>query len=346
MGTVSRPRSIRPRKAPRSQQLIAVLRLLGRPDPGLLEAALEPADAQAIQDRAKDEPAETLLGTAIAVCLEVHDLWQRMTTAQRTQVRGFSLPLLGLAADQALCLERALTECTALSAEHSFAVARLRELGPRAALLCTQAAHVLEKVAGEQRVSDEEHAPAPNTTFGFAQNLHRLAHAGQKLVRSENATVRKRALLYGLNDSFLDGLASAGRELVSVNEKASGTGPLRESQTRLDQARRATFLLVTQIADAFGTARKIEPGILPLQTAPKKVRVEAAIVKRPLELPASREPHLVVVTVEQPKEGTPIAVLARSAERLVVPAKTSRVLDVGDFGASGMIRKKSKPPLR
>jgi hypothetical protein len=45
---VSRPRSIRPRKAPRTQQL----------------------------------------ATAVSVCLEAHELWQRMTTEQRTQVRG------------------------------------------------------------------------------------------------------------------------------------------------------------------------------------------------------------------------------------------------------------------
>src|SRR5258705_3945261 len=104
MCAVSRPRSIRPKKAPQSQKLVSLARLLGRPDAGLLEAALEPASAQPILERAHAERPETLLTNAMAVCLEAHDLWQRLPAAQRLCVRGFSLPLLGLAADQTLSL--------------------------------------------------------------------------------------------------------------------------------------------------------------------------------------------------------------------------------------------------
>jgi hypothetical protein len=55
---VSRPRPIRPRKA-----------------------------------LAKAEAPETLLANTIAACLEVCELWQRLTAAQRLQVRGVLAPL-------------------------------------------------------------------------------------------------------------------------------------------------------------------------------------------------------------------------------------------------------------
>jgi hypothetical protein len=256
---VSRPRSIRPRKAPRTQQLAAVLRLLGKPDPGLLEAALEPAEAQATLEQAKSEPAEALLASAVAVCSEAHDLWQRLPTAHRAQVRGFSIALLGLAIDQTLLFERTMAEHGALSAEHDVAVARLRELVPRCGLMCSQAAQVLEKVSGEPRREDDGYASvAADTTFALAQSLHRLAHAGQELLRSTAVAIGRRAMLYGLNETFLDGLAAAGAELVRVNEKACTTGPLQESRRALEQAHQATFLLVTQVAEAFATAHRLE----------------------------------------------------------------------------------------
>jgi hypothetical protein len=307
-----------------------LLRLLGKPDPGLLEAALEPAEAQATQELAKAEAPEPLLANAVAVCLDAHDLWQRLTTTQRSQVRGFSLPLLGLAIDQTLRLEHALGEHATLAAEHAAAVARLRELSPRCGMLCAQAAQVLEKVAGEVRAEDDA-APIAETTFALAQRLHRLAHAGHELLRNTNVGIRRRAMLYGLNETFLDGLAAAGAELVRVNEKARGTGPLDDARRTLGEAHRATFLLVTQVAEAFATAHRIEPQIPALPTAfVKPRRVEPTAPKGAQEMSLGREAHVVVLNVDDPKR------------TLLVPY----TLDAGDLGASGVIRKRSKPPLR
>jgi hypothetical protein len=292
-----------------------MLRLLGRPDPELLEAALEPAHAQAIQDRAKEESPDAVLGAAFSICLEAHELWQQLGTRERAQVRGFSLQLLGLAADQTLCLERAIAAHVTLSAEHSLAVARLKELVPRGALLCAQAGRVLERVAGEPKPVDDSPA-VPNTTFALAESLHRLAHAGQELLRSTNVAIRRRALLYGLNEGFLVGIA---------NEKACGTGPLETSRRALDHAQRATFLLVAQIADAFAAAHRLDPRIAALPSASARKNLEATSVRRPFELPPARKAHVVVLKMTAPSR---------------------RMRDLGDLGASGVIRKRSKPPLR
>jgi hypothetical protein len=301
-----------------------VLRLLGRPDPELLEAALEPAHAQAIQERAKEESPDAVLAAAISICLEAHELWQQLETRERAQVLGFSPQLLGLAADQTLCLERAIEDHTKLLAEHSLAMARLRELVPRGALLCAQAADVLEGVAGEPKPADDSPA-IPNTTLALAESLHRLAYAGQELLGSTNVAVRRRALLYGLNEGFLDGIAAAGAELVGVNEKACATGALEASRRALDHAQRAAFLLVSQIAAAFAAAHRLDPGIAALPSAPARKSLAATSVRGPLELPPAREAHVVVLNV---------------------PAPGPRVVDMGDIGASGVIRKRSKPPLR
>ncbi len=271
---MARPRSLRPltKKPNISSQVEAMVRALGRPEPGLLEAALEGVDAKRAMDRALLCAADMLVEQAFAICLEAHAVWQRCSTAQRAHLRGFSVPLLGLAAEQALCLERTYSEYARLEGERLNAGSRLRDLFDRNILLSTQARMVLEKVNGEAAAVREEIAlsEAPGNSFALAQALHRVAHIGYALLRSASPAVRGRAKLYGLDEAFLDGLASAGAELVNLEEKAGDASSVQAKKAQLERAQVATFILIRQISEAFEAAGQIDPKIGPLPpVAPK-----------------------------------------------------------------------------
>jgi hypothetical protein len=250
-----------------------MVRSLGRPEPGLLEAALEGVDAKRAMDRALLQAPDKLVEQAYAICLDAHAAWQRSSAAQRAQLRGFSMPLLGLAAEQALALERHHADYERLEGERVDAGSRLRDLFDRNVLLSSQARMVLEKVNGEAAAVREELAltDAPGNSFALAQALHRVAHIGYALLRSASPAVRGRAKLYGLDEGFLDGLAAAGAELVNLEEKAGDASAVQAKKQQLDRAQVATFVLVRQITEAFEAALQIDPKIGPL---PAIVRTE------------------------------------------------------------------------
>jgi hypothetical protein len=268
---VTRSRSIRPaaKKPSASGQVEAMVRTLGRPEPGLLEAALEGIDAKRAMDRALLQPPDKLIEHAFAVCLEAHATWQRCSAPQRSQLRGFSLPLLGLAAEQALALERHHTDYERLEGERVDAGSRLRDMFDRNVVLSSQARMVLEKVNGEAAAVRDELAlqDAPGNSFALAQALHRVAHIGYALLRSASPAVRGRAKLYGLDEAFLDGLAAAGAELVNLEEKAGDASAVQAKKSQLERAQVASFVLVRQIAEAFDAAQQIDSKIGPLVSA-------------------------------------------------------------------------------
>jgi hypothetical protein len=265
---MARTRSLRPaaKKPSVSGQVEAMVRTLGRPEPGLLDAALEGVDAKRAMDRALVHPTDKLIEQAFALCLEAHAVWQRCSAAQRAHLRGFSLPLLGLAAEQAMALDRHHADYERLESERVDAGSRLRDLFDRNVVLSNQARMVLEKVNGEAAAVREELAlqEPPGNSFALAQALHRVAHIGYALLRSASPTVRGRAKLYGLDEAFLDSLAAAGAELVNLEEKAGDATAVQAKKSQLDRAQVATFVLVRQIAEAFEAAQQIDQKIGPL----------------------------------------------------------------------------------
>ncbi len=258
-----------------------MMRSLGRPEPGLLEAALEGVDAKRAMDRALLQSTDKLVEQAFTICLEAHAVWQRCSAAQRAHLRGFSLPLLGLAAEQALALERHHNDYERLESERIDAGSRLRDMFDRNVVLSSQARMVLEKVNGEAAAVREEIAlqEAPGNSFALAQALHRVAHIGYALLRSASPAVRGRAKLYGLDESLLDGLAAAGAELVNLEEKAGDATAVQAKKLQLERAQVATFVLVRQIAEAFEAAQQIDQKIGVL---PSVVRSEPEVARAPV----------------------------------------------------------------
>jgi hypothetical protein len=207
-----------------------------------------------------DEPVSDFVERAYSVCLEAHDIWQRCSGAQRTLIRGFSLSLLSLSAEQALALDRSHSQCLKLETERTEAAAQVQQLFERNASLCAQARAVLEKVAGDAAAVREEIAldATFGTSFAVSQVLHRLSQLGRSLLSSADASVRTRARLYGLDVAFLDGLFAAGAELLAVEERAANVAGLSASKARIEQAQIAAYILVHQIVEAFEGAHRID----------------------------------------------------------------------------------------
>jgi len=301
-----------------------MMRSLGRPEPGLLEAALEGVDAKRAMDRALLQPADKLVEQAYAVCLEAHAAWQRCSATQRAQLRGFSLPLLGLAAEQALALERHHTDYERLESERLDAGSRLRDMFDRNVVLSSQARMVLEKVNGEAAAVREELElqDAPGTSFALAQALHRVAHIGYALLRSASPAVRGRAKLYGLDEAFLDGLAAAGAELVNLEEKAGDASAVQAKKVQLERAQVATFVLVRQILEAFEAAQQIDPKIGALSISTRDAE--------PARHPVAQRSRVTV-----PREGAGTGIVATK----VSPAPPLRVVEPDTHGDARLLTK-------
>ena len=280
---MARGRSLRPKKPSAVHQVEALHRSLGRPEAGLLEAALEGVDAKRALDRALAEPTAQLVEQAYAVCLEAHSAYQRYSTGQRSQIRGFSLQLLALATEQSLLLERTLAEHERRVKEQDEAKARVRELFERNLKLSAQARMVLEKVNGDDSAVKKEvrQSEPPASTYALSESLKRLSDVGSDLLRNSAAAVRGRARLYGLDENFLTGLAVAGQELLAIEQKASDQSALTMRKNQLDRAQAATYVLMRQIGEAFAAAAGVDPQIAPLVSAQANAETTRASKKAP-----------------------------------------------------------------
>jgi len=301
------------------------LRVVGRPEAGLLDAALAGSDVQHLMEGTPEEPVAEFVERAYSVCLESHDIWQRSSGPQRALIRGFSLSLLSLAAEQALALDRNHAQFLKLEDERSDAAAQVRQLFDRNTSLCAQARAVLEKVAGDAAAVREEIAldATFGTSFAVSQVLHRLSQLGRTLLSSADASVRTRARLYGLDAAFLDGLFAAGAELLTVEERAANVAGLSASRARIEQAQIAAYILVHQIVEAFEGAHRIDRAIALIPSGrPKPTPTPQPFKPRPAhgsyrDLPAVRE---VVDPNKVATSGGPLRVLALETVEKVNPS--------------------------
>ena len=135
---MSKRESVRPaHKSPSVIELERLVRQLGQPDQGLLDAASEtlhspgePVDLSTVPKFVED---------AAEVCVAAHTRWRECTTEQRSLLRGCSLDLIGLAADQSLRLDRTFAEFRQSEVD-------VKDAGENLAAL--EVAHVFSPVTG------------------------------------------------------------------------------------------------------------------------------------------------------------------------------------------------------
>jgi len=300
-----------PQRATALSELERLVRQLGQPDQGLLDAASEtmhatfPALDLAAIPKFLEEAAE--------ICVGAHQRWRETTPEQRALLRGCSLDLIGLAADQCLRLDRSFAEYRQSEANVVGAGELLASALERAEALAEQARSVVETVSGvpQQGVPAEVEDPAA----AFTSALSNLRDTARELLERGSPSVRKRCSLYALDQAYIQILEAALVELADLSRRASDAAAVARKKAQLERTLACARPLVDQVAQAFAHASRLDRKITPLRNSP-----EPAQAKR---------------TAEQKARGTVVMQQKTAVIRQAPPVSPKHVEKLVIGGSSG-----------
>jgi hypothetical protein len=235
----------------------------------MLEALLEDVSAARLHELKTASSAEELVDRASKALIRADQTLREASHEQRSKLRGFSSEMLALAADQTFRLGHENEQFKRAVDEDARARAGLTDTLTRAGALVEQALFVLAKVCGNSdgtRRAVEAIRPPPQDGNGdqgaiLAETLRRLARAGERVIQGGSIAVKNRAILYGLDGSYLESLTRMGSGLTELAGKVKGGGQVPAAQQALDQVHGITAFLVQQIDEAFAAAHKLDPAV-------------------------------------------------------------------------------------
>jgi uncharacterized protein YhaN len=300
---MNRRDSVRPQRPPAILELERLARQLGQPDQGLLDAASEtlhstgePVDLSTVP-KFVEEAAE--------VCVAAHSRWRECSNEQRALLRGCSLDLIGLAADQCLRLERTFAEYRQSEVDVKDAGENLAAALERAEALAEQARSVIQTVAGVPQQAPLADAEDPAAAFAFA--IRGLRDTARELLDRGSSGVRKRCALYALDEGYVQMLETALAELGELVRKASDAAAVARKRVQVERTFDCARPLVDQLAQAFEHASRLDKNIAPVRAveAPKRsaadknrgtvVMQKTAVMLKPVVVePARRVEKLVI----------------------------------------------------
>lgn len=270
---MNRRDSARPPQRPTAlSELERLVRQLGQPEQGLLDAASEtmhaafaPLDLSAIPK---------FLEEAAEICVGAHQRWRETTPEQRALLRGCSLDLIGLAADQCLRLDRSFAEFRQCEANVKGAGEQLAAALERAEALAEQARSVVETVSGvpQQGVPVEVDDPAA----AFTSALSNLRDTARELLERGSPSVRKRCSLYALDQAYIQMLELALDELADLSRRASDAAAVARKKAQVERTVASARPLVDQVAQAFAHASRLDRKIAPLRSGPEPTQAKRA----------------------------------------------------------------------
>jgi len=270
---VNRRDSARPPQRPTAlSELERLVRQLGQPDQGLLDAASEtmlstsaPLDLSTIPK---------FLEEAAEICVGAHARWRETTPEQRALLRGCSLDLIGLAADQCLRLDRSFAEYRKCEADVKGAGEQLAAALERAEVLAEQARSVVETVSGvpQQGVPPQVDDP----TAAFRSALSNLRDTARELLERGSPGVRKRCALYALDQAYVQVLEVTLEDLSDLARRSSDAALVARKKTQLERTLACARPLVDQVAQAFTHASRLDRKIAPLRNTPDTAQAKRA----------------------------------------------------------------------
>jgi uncharacterized protein YhaN len=299
---MNRRDSVRPQRPPAILELERLVRQLGQPDQGLLDAAsetlhggAEPVDLSTVP-KFVEEAAE--------VCVAAHARWRECSSEQRALLRGCSLDLIGLAADQCLRLDRTFAEFRQSEADVKDAGENLTTALERAEALAEQARSVIQTVAGVAQQAPAADDENPATAFALA--IRGLRDTARELLDRGSPGVRRRCALYALDEGYVQMLETALAELAELVRKASDAAAVARKKGQVQRTFDCARPLIDQVAQAFEHASRLDKNIAPVRT------VESA--KRPVS-----EKNRATVVMQKTAVMKPAAVEPpRRVEKLVI----------------------------
>jgi len=255
---VNRRDSARPPQKPAALiELERLARQLGAPDQGLFDAASEtlhsggePVDLSVIPKFVED---------SAEVCVAAHGRWRDCSTEQRALLRGCSLDLIGLAADQVLRLDRSFAEYRQSEADVKGAGENLAAALDRAEALAEQARSVIQTVAGypQQAPSAENEDPV----VAFSAALQGLRDLARELLERGSPGVRRRCALYSLDQGYVQTLEAMLGELSDLSRKATDAAAVARKKIQVERTLGCARPLVEQLVQAFENASRLDKNI-------------------------------------------------------------------------------------
>ena len=283
-------------------ELERLARQLGQPDQGLLDAAAEtlhgtgePADLSVIP-KFVEESAE--------IVVTAHTRWRDCTPEQRALLRGCSLDLIGLAADQCLRLDRSFAEYRQSEADVKGAGENLAAALARAEALTEQARSVVQTVSGVAQPGIPTEVDDPAAAYTTA--IKSLRDTARELLERGSPGVRKRCALYSLDQGYVQTLEVTLSELAELSRKASDAAAVARKKIQVERTLASTRPLVEQMVQAFEHAGRLDRKIAPVRAVDPK---RAATDKR-------GGTAIIQKTAVMQRPGTPTA--TRHVEKLVL----------------------------
>ena len=232
--------------------LPSLAKLLGPPEPGLLDALLEGASEADLVALGQRIATSRLLTDDRRLYSLAYDVYTGATPAQKDHLRGFSLELLGLAVHHAIELEALLATHEGRATDNDISTAS-RDASSQEAFkagltLRDQARAVLEGAAGQNKPLLAEIAAAVGTAETpekLAVGLSLFATLGARFLTHKKDALATRARLFHLDQTYVDSLTAAAKALRTATLAASGRS----------SGKKATQGPASEGVDAFGALR-------------------------------------------------------------------------------------------
>jgi len=261
-----------PQRSTALSELERLVRQLGQPDQGLLDAASETMHGTLATLDLSAIPK--FLEEAAEVCVGAHTRWRETTPEQRALLRGCSLDLIGLTADQCLRLDRSYSEYRQCEVNLKGAGEQLALALERAEALAEQARSVVETVSGvpQQGVP----ADVEDLAAAYASALSNLRDTARELLDRGSPGVRKRCNLYALDQAYVQMLEVALDDLADLSRRASDAAAVARKKAQVERTLACVRPLVDQVAQAFAHASRLDRKITPLRHAPEPAQAKRA----------------------------------------------------------------------
>ena len=238
-------------------ELERLARQLGQPDQGLLDAASEtlhgaadPVDLALIPKFVED---------AAEVCVSAHTRFRDCTAEQKVLLRGCSIDLIGLAADQCLRLDRSFSEYRQSEADVKGAGQHLSSAVERAEALTEQARSVIQTVSGVAQPTLPAELEDPVAAFTGA--IQSLRDTARELLERGSPGVRKRCALYALDQAYVQMLEATLAEFAELARKASDAAAVARKRALVERIFACARPLVEQLVQAFEHASRLDRNI-------------------------------------------------------------------------------------
>ncbi len=289
-------RSINPKRPKQGEDITNLQKSLGAVDPDLIPALLDGMNEADMLAQATLEapPTPQLLQDGTGVVLRAYAAWNKLTPDGRSKLRGCTAQLFSVMVEELRKLQQLHADHIRRLAEQEQARERHENLLVDARHLCAQSKAVLLKVAGNRpgtQAALEQGVGDPVNAQDLLRSLRYLGDTSRNLLALPASSVRSRALLFGLNKSFVDAIESAHEQIRQAEQKLNQRPSQMPKEISLDRSRAIFWFLLRHLSEVFAMARAADPSIPDLRLPSDTIQA-VAVRHTP---PAGNAPRVVVI---------------------------------------------------